>query len=149
MEYQHTLNIYKSQKDMDTALKFPRMKSRLLKAFVLHACSVVIVRADKPIIHTSHAIIQLLNNNCTTQSKCKRRKNTMPDYQWYGIYRCTQCTEGYDALEPNENQGSACPKCGAQNMPFLKVSACAQWLLLDSGKKGPNSTEFKTSAVAL
>lgn len=46
----------------------------------------------------------------------------MPDIQWYGRYKCAKCTQEYDAMNKRENQGFACPKCGAQNTPSLDVS---------------------------
>lgn len=45
----------------------------------------------------------------------------MPQIQWYGSYKCAQCTKKYDALNGSENQGSTCPNCGAENMPSLMV----------------------------
>lgn len=46
----------------------------------------------------------------------------MPDIQWCGNYKCAQCTKEYVAMSKGENDGSACPHCGVQNMPSLNVS---------------------------
>lgn len=46
----------------------------------------------------------------------------MPNYQWYGNYKCAQCAQEYNIICKRENRGYKCPKCGVQNRPSINVS---------------------------